>query len=186
MQHRHVETAIVEELDDRRIGQKPLKIGGAGLAGGDLHNVRSPIAAGYLHDADPIAADGEPQRLRVNRRRLAERRFGRQIIAVKPDHRRRNARPREEMTRGPWIEPAWRDVNWKRCKNRRWRRRPIRVAYGATQATTPNSSTRRATIGGAVGPRGPFRVRDAARIPPWARAAEKRRNGLDRRALRPR
>ena len=60
MHHGHVETAVMEELDDRRVGQQPLKIGSACLAGGDLHNVRGPVATRHLHDAKSIAADGEP------------------------------------------------------------------------------------------------------------------------------
>ena len=89
LQHAHVETAVVEQLDDRRIGQQTLEVGSAGLAGGDLHDIRRPVAARHLHDAEPIAADGESQRLGVDGRRLAKRRVGRQIVAVKPDHRRR-------------------------------------------------------------------------------------------------
>ena len=68
MHHGHVETAVVEQFDDRRIGQQPLEIGSARLAGGDLHDIRRPVAARHLHDAEPIAADGEPQRLRVDGR----------------------------------------------------------------------------------------------------------------------
>ena len=71
MQHRHVEAPVVEEFHDRGIGQQALKIGSARLAGADLHDIRCPVAARQLHDAEPIAADGEAQRLRVYGRRLA-------------------------------------------------------------------------------------------------------------------
>ena len=91
MQHAHVEAAVMEQFDDRRIGQQPLEIGSAPLAGGDLHDIRGAVAARHLHHAEPIAADGESQRLGVDGRRLAERRVGGQIVSVKPDHRRRKA-----------------------------------------------------------------------------------------------
>ena len=66
-------------------------MGRARLAGGDLHDVRGAVAARNLHDAEPVAADIEPQRLGVDGRRVAKRRVGGQIVAVKPDHRRRKA-----------------------------------------------------------------------------------------------
>ena len=66
----------MEKFDDRRIGQQPLEIGRARLARGDLHDIRRPVAARQLHDAEPVAAEGEPQGLRVDGDRLAKRRFG--------------------------------------------------------------------------------------------------------------
>ena len=80
----------MEQLHDVRIGQQSLEIGSAGLAGADLHDVGAPVAARNLHDAEPVSPDDESQRLGVDRRRLAKRRFGGQIFAVEANRRRRN------------------------------------------------------------------------------------------------
>ena len=63
-------------------------MGALRLAGGDLHDVGAAVAARNLDDAEPVTPDDEPKRLRVDRRRLAKRRFGGQIVAVEANHRR--------------------------------------------------------------------------------------------------
>jgi len=87
MEHAHVEAAVVEELHDPRIGQQALEVGRASLPGADLHDIRRPVAARHLHHAEPVAADGEPQRLSIDGCRLAKRGFGGQVVSVKSDHR---------------------------------------------------------------------------------------------------
>ncbi len=84
-QHPHVEPAVMKEFDDLRIGQQPLQIGGAGLAGCDLHHVGVAVAARQLHDAKPVAADLQAQRFGVDCDRLAENCVGREIAAVQAD-----------------------------------------------------------------------------------------------------
>ena len=99
MQDPHVEAAVMEELHDVRVGEQAFEIGSARLAGVDLHDVGAAVAARNLDDAEPVPPDNEPQRLRVDRRRLAKGRIGRQIVAVEANHRRRSARSRSN-TRG--------------------------------------------------------------------------------------
>ena len=70
------------------VGEQAFEIGSARLAGVDLHDVGAAVAARNLDDAEPVPPDNEPQRLRVDRRRLAKRRIGRQIVAVEANHRR--------------------------------------------------------------------------------------------------
>ena len=66
LQRRNVEAAKVEQLQHCRIGQQPLQVRRAGLAAGDLHQMRIAVAVRQLHHAQPVAARVKPHRFGVD------------------------------------------------------------------------------------------------------------------------
>ncbi|MDF9865292.1 hypothetical protein M2437_004274 [Methylorubrum pseudosasae] len=75
----------MEDLDDAGIGQDRLEPLGRRVAGPDLHHIGAAVAAGHLHDAEPVAMRVEPQRLGIDRDRRARREIGRQVAVVEAD-----------------------------------------------------------------------------------------------------
>ena len=84
-EHRHVEPAEVEELDDARVREQPFEVRGPRLAAGDLHDLRVAVAARELHHAQPVAPDGEAERLGVDGDRVAKGPVVGQVGAVEAD-----------------------------------------------------------------------------------------------------
>src|SRR5208337_3221131 len=75
----------MEQLDDIRVGQQFLEVGGALLAGLDLHDLGVSVAARKLNNAQPVASDGQTQSLGVDRDGFAVSPVGGQVGAVKAD-----------------------------------------------------------------------------------------------------
>ncbi len=65
--------------------EQPFEVGGAPLAGGDLHHLGVAVAARELHHAKPVAADRQAKRFGVDRDGFAESPVGGQVGAVEAD-----------------------------------------------------------------------------------------------------
>ena len=66
----HIETREMEELVPGRIGEKPLQVRRAALAGGDLNHIRRAVARRQLDDAQPVAMRLQAEGFGVDRNRV--------------------------------------------------------------------------------------------------------------------
>ena len=75
----------MKELQDRRVGQQPLQIGGGALTARDLHQMRIAISGGELDDTKPVAPRIKPHGFRIHRNNGAEDEPVGQVIVMQMD-----------------------------------------------------------------------------------------------------
>src|SRR5579875_3893261 len=87
---RNIESGVMEELDDTRVGEKPLEVRGMFLAGGDLHDFGRSVAARQLDEAKPVAIENEPERFSVDSDAVAKTHAVRQVAFMQGNHDQRS------------------------------------------------------------------------------------------------